>query len=227
MDKCFALFDMDRTLVDSMPFWDCLAIDFMEKRGEPRISPAVLEKIKPLTIVETAELLIQEYDLEETVETVSAELQKSMRQHYRQSIMPKEGINCYLQELTARGVKMGVVSATSEQLISVCLKRLDLLKYFDFILSCETVGIGKSSPAIYHIATEKLGAYPQNVAVYEDPLFAARTAKKAGYYVVGVYDKSSDDQWIDLRLLSDEYIECWKSGRATAPKARSLSCNKI
>lgn len=33
MDKQFVIFDMDGILVDSMPYWDCLAVECLESRG--------------------------------------------------------------------------------------------------------------------------------------------------------------------------------------------------
>ena len=48
--------------------------------------------------------------------------------------------------LKARGVKMCVATATAEPLARVCLERLGVAQYFDFLLSCEEVGTGKDSP---------------------------------------------------------------------------------
>ena len=58
-----------------------------------------------------------------------------------------------------------------------------------------------------------MGARPEDTAVYEDALYAAETAKKAGFYVVGVYDKDScqtEEERKYLEAMADEIIENWE-----------------
>lgn len=45
------------------------------------------------------------------------------------------------------------------------------------------------------------GASPGEIAVYEDALGAAKTAKMAGYYVVAVYDGGTQP-WEELKKLA-------------------------
>ena len=63
MDKQFAIFYMDGTLVDSMVYWENLATEFLESKGVQTIAPDILERIKPMTMTESAALFIQEYGL--------------------------------------------------------------------------------------------------------------------------------------------------------------------
>lgn len=44
MEKKFAIFDMDGTLVDSMGFWNRLADEFLARRGFPPLSPELQEE---------------------------------------------------------------------------------------------------------------------------------------------------------------------------------------
>jgi phosphoglycolate phosphatase-like HAD superfamily hydrolase len=50
-----------------------------------------------------------------------------------------------------------------------------------------------------------LGTEKQTTWIFEDALYAAKTAKKAGYKVVGIYDKSEPEQE-ELKNLVDIYI---------------------
>ena len=94
-------------------------------------------------------------------------------------------------------------------LMDACLTRLGVRHYFEFTLSCDTVGAGKNSPLVYLTAAERLGAKPEETAVYEDSCFAAATAKNAGFYLCGVYDPVSDIHWEELKALSHEAIAHW------------------
>ena len=207
MDKKFAIFDMDGTLIDSMGFWKNLATEYLTAKGIAEIPGEILERIKPMTMSESAGLFQTVFGLTGDVE---AEMNAMMEGHYRHDIPLKSGVKAYLQRLHGRGVRMCVASATAEHLMESCLTRLGVRSYFDFLLSCETVGEGKRSPLVYHVSAGRLGAAPAETAVYEDALYAVRTAKEAGFHVIGVYDDSAAGNWKTIEKLADEIILNWE-----------------
>lgn len=211
MDKNFAVFDMDGTLVDSMVYWKHLAEEFLQRKGIRDISPEVLEQIKPLTMMEAARLLLGKYPLNGTAESIVAELNAMMDRHYRRDIPLKSGVREYLKGLHRKGVTMCVASATAEDLMDHCLTRLGVEQYFSFLLSCETVGAGKNYPNVYWEAAERLGEQPKDIAVFEDALYAVNTAKQAGFYTVAVRDDSNQPYWESLTALADETILDWQT----------------
>ena len=211
MDKRFAIFDMDGTLVDSMVYWKRLATEFLESKGVLEISPTVLERIKPMTMTESAALFIKECELSGTDESVAEEMNAMMDEHYRRDIPLKPGVTVYLEALQRKGVVMCVASATAEELMDACLSRLGVAHYFSFLLSCETVGIGKNRPDVYWESAKRLGAESAEIAVYEDALYAAETAKNAGFYTVAVRDDSNQPHWENLTALADEAILDWQT----------------
>ena len=210
MNKRFAIFDMDGTLVDSMAFWQRLGREFLASQNITERVDEVLERIIPMTMIESAALFIQEFGLSRTQEDLAAEMNAIMERHYRSDIPLKPGVPEYLNMLRSNGVKMCVASATPVHLIRACLTRLGVAEYFSFLISCDEAGAGKDRPGVYLLASEKLEAAPQESAVYEDALYAAKTAKKAGFYTIGVYDKCAAENWEALKALSDETIRDWK-----------------
>lgn len=207
MDKNFAIFDMDGTLIDSMVFWKNLATEYLSSKGVRQIPEDIPERIKPMTMSESAALFQREFGLSGDPE---AEMNAMMDAHYRNDIPLKPGVREYLQMLRSRGVRMCVASATAEHLMEACLKRLGVRDCFAFLLSCETVGAGKRSPLVYQESAKRLHAAPEDVAVYEDALYALQTAKAAGYYVVGVYDDSAAKNWQTIEGIADEVILNWE-----------------
>ena len=207
MDKQFAIFDMDGTLIDSMVFWKNLATEYLTCKGVREIPAEILEQIKPMTMSESAALFQTAFGLTGDIET---EMNAMMDDHYRRDIPLKPGVRAYLRMLHDRRVRMCVASATAEHLMESCLTRLGVREYFEFLLSCETVGAGKRSPIIYHESARRLNVNPGNIAVYEDALYAVQTAKAAGYYVVGVYDDSATDNWQAIEEIADEIIMNWE-----------------
>lgn len=209
MDKHYAIFDMDGTLVDSMVYWRHLAEEYLNLKGIRKVSDTILEKIKPMTMTESAALFIKEFELNGTPDSVAAEMNDLMNNHYYKDIPLKRGVLDYLKQIHHAGTIMCVASATDVSLMEACLTRLGIIDYFSFLLSCEMVGVGKSRPDIYFEAAKRLKAKAGEIAVYEDALYAAKTAKAAGFYVIGVFDDSAAKHWNELKMVSDEIIENW------------------
>ena len=210
MDRRFAIFDMDGTLVDSMGYWHALAEDYLAQKGIVDYPADFSQQLMSMTMTQGAELLIRTFGLSDTVEDMIDQQHAIMAEHYRRDIPLKPGVRAYLENLREQGVAMCVASATAEPLMEACLTRLGVRDYFRFVLSCESIGVSKERPDIYHLAARRFGAEPVDVAVYEDALHAARTAKGAGYYLVAVYDENAKARWEEIKALADEYLTSWQ-----------------
>ncbi|MBQ6205622.1 MAG: HAD family phosphatase [Oscillospiraceae bacterium] len=215
MNRRFAIFDFDGTLVDSMPYWQMEERNFLTERGvtDPHVLDATMERIKPLGILEASEILVDRFRFPDNPKDVAARFVAAMSVRYRESIPAKDGVKEYLKALKATGARIAVASGTGADLMEVCLQRLGLLDIFEFTLSCLDVGAGKDRPDVYLEAARRLGAEPSEIAVYEDSDIAMRTAKGAGFYGVGVYDPQGADHWDELKALADEYLDDWRTAR--------------
>lgn len=209
MDKRFAIFDMDGTLVDSMSFWQRLGREFLASRNVTEGVEPILERIKPMTMTESSALFVRECNIPGTPESVAAEMNAIMDGHYRRDIPLKAGAAGYLDALCRRGVRLCVASATAEPLMAACLERLGVADRFEFLLSCEEVGTGKDRPDVYFACAHRFGAEPEDIAVFEDAMYAARTAKAAGFHTVAVYDPAGAGNWEALTALADETVLTW------------------
>ncbi len=215
MNKPFAIFDMDGTLVDSMVYWQRLGREYLASQGITEGVDEVLERIKAMTMAESSALFIETFGLPGTPESVEAEMNAVMDEHYRSDIPLKPGAESYLAAMKARGTRMCVATATPEPLARACLARLGVLQDFAFLISCDEVAAGKEKPDVFIEAARRLGAAPADTAAFEDALFAARTAKEAGFYTVGVYDASGDSHWKELTALADETVRDWRAAAET------------
>lgn len=211
MNKKYAVFDMDGTLLDSMTFWQRLGREYLAGKGITENADRVLKQVIPMTIAESAAVFISEFSLPGTAESVAAEMNSIMEAHYLSDIPLKPGVKEYLELLQSRGVRMCVASATNYELIKASLKRLGIDRFFDFLLSCEQFGAGKSRPDVYLEAAKRFCAVPQETAVYEDALYALKTAANAGFYTVAVYDDESSEDWEKLTAAAGEAINDWRS----------------
>ena len=210
MDKAFAIFDMDGTLTDSMRFWVDLGAEYLHAKGKTP-DERLKWMVQTMTMEQTARHLIDDYALPGPPERIIAEMEELMAVHYRRDVPLKPGLEDYLARLAERGVRMYVATATSAPLATACLERLGALGRFEGLLSCESLGVSKTRPDVYLQAARRLGAAPADCAVYEDALYAARTAKAAGFYTVGVYEPSLAHGWEELSALADEIITDWRN----------------
>lgn len=213
MNKKYAIFDMDGTLIDSMRYWKNLGREYLSKFGITENLDEVMRKIKPMTMTESAELFRIEFGLPGTKESIAEEMNWMMEEHYRNDIPLKDGVREYIFKLHTNGVNMCVASATDKELMKVCLERLGILEYFQFLLSCEEVGAGKSKPDVYYESLCRLQKTdllsPEDVAVYEDAEYAIQTALDAGFFTIAVYDDSNNTKWEKLKEQSMAAIFDW------------------
>ena len=199
-----AIFDFDGTVFDSMHIWKGVKFQFFDRIGLV-LSEEQREEFKNLFLLDAIELAKTRFDLKMTDKELFNEFFSLIKEKYLADTEPKNDIIEFLEKLKAKGVKMGIATATGESALIAVLEKFNMLHYFQEIYSTYTVGASKTEPKVYDVVLEKLGTEKQNTWVFEDALYAAKTAKKAGYNVVGIYDKSEPEQE-ELKQLVDIYI---------------------
>lgn len=199
-----AIFDFDGTVFDSMHIWKGVKFQFFDRIGFV-LSEEQREEFKNLFLLDAIELAKTRFDLKMTDKELFNEFFTLIKEKYLADTEPKNDIIEFLEKLKAKGVKMGIATATGEPALEAVLEKFNMRHYFSEIYSTYTVGASKTEPKVYDVVLEKLGTEKQSTWVFEDALYAAKTAKKAGYNVVGIYDKSELCQE-ELKNLVDIYI---------------------
>ena len=201
----YAIFDVDGTLLDSMGIWYDLDERFLQMHGIA-VTEDLSKKLKEFSLQQSAEFLKREFHLPDTVPQIMEQISKMVEEEYFYHIPLKPGVEEYLAQLKKHGVRMCVATASEYEHVSRALERLGVDNYFEFILTCTEIGYGKDSPNIFRMAAERLGAEPREVTVYEDALYALRTARAAGFRTAAVYDRHMASDWGDACAQSDFQI---------------------
>ena len=204
----YAVFDMDGTLIDSIPWWDRLVPDFLNTFGI-RATAELNQEMAAMSMQESGIWLKDKFSLAEPAEEIVQELCTRIGKHYAEDIPLKPGVKEWLSYLKEQGVRMCVATASSAELGRPALVRNGILPYFDFMVDCGMVGVGKTSPAVYELAVEKFGASMSECVVVEDAAFALKTAKNAGFLTIGVYESSEPDQ-DSVKRYSDCFVKSFK-----------------
>ncbi len=199
------IFDLDGTLLDSLSAWEHSGSNFVRSQGfEP---PATLDKeLESLSLTDGARLLKTRYRLPQSPQEILALTLRPIQEHYYQDIPPMPGITQTLARLHAQGVKMAVATASDKELAQAALARLGLLPYFEFIITCDEVGVGKSSPKVYEEALRRLGTAKARTLVAEDALYALQTAHAAGFPTAAIEEAHSAHQRNEKKQAATYYV---------------------
>jgi len=199
-----AIFDFDGTLFDSMHVWKGIRYKFFDRIGLV-LNKEDEEAFRGLYLRESIILAKERFGIKDTHEELFAKFFDLIKEYYLADTEPKNDIIEFLEKLRAKGVKMGIATATGEPALEAVLEKYNMLHYFDVILSTYTVGAAKTEPKVYDVVLDALGTDKETTWIFEDALYAATTAKKNGYKVVGIYDKS-EEKTDELKELVDVYI---------------------
>ncbi|OJF77366.1 MAG: hypothetical protein BKP49_02565 [Treponema sp. CETP13] len=200
------IFDLDGTLLDSMPIWETLGGDYLVQKGiVPEIG--INEKFKTLTTYDAAKYYKTHYGLKESVKTILEEINKHVEYQYLHVFLLKKSVHEFLKKMVSNKIKLCVATASERYIVEAALKRNGVFKYFDSILTCTEVGYAKTEPAIFNEALKQLGTKKTETLIFEDALHAIQTAKLAGFTVVGIEDKSAESEKNKIQKLTDYYIK--------------------
>ena len=201
-----AIFDLDGTLLDSMPFWETLGSEYLKAKGIiPREN--VDRTLKTMSLQQGARYLKREFSIPGSEDEIIDEIVAMIEDIYLSKAPLKAGALPLLERLYEEKVRMCIATATENSLAKAALERLGALRYFDFILTCFDTGMGKDRQEFFLKALELLNTPKEETIVFEDALYAIKSAKAAGLLVVAVYDESFHEEREEIRVISDFYLD--------------------
>lgn len=197
-----AIFDVDGTLLDSMPIWEDVSIRYLKSLGVEAESN-LSQKLERMSVEEGAAYIKEKYSLNESEEEIAKATLKIVEDFYYNEAPLKPGVREYLAKLKEEKIPILIATSSVRPHVEAALHRLGVLDFFDRIFTCSEVGEGKTCPLIYEKAGEYIGGNFRDIYVFEDAIHALETAKQAGFYTVAVYDPSAEKDWNRLRKEAD------------------------
>ena len=139
--------------------------------------------------------------------TTVEEAHEILRPHYLTDIVPRVGTLEALAEFKRMGIRIGIATATDIDVCSDGFERMGIGKYIDVAMCEKDVGKGKSDPLLYLTCLDRLGGSINECVIFEDRLYAAKCAKKAGFSVVGILDSwNTAEEHEALRVFCDAVV---------------------
>ena len=203
------IFDIDGTLLDSMPLWNNLGERYLQKLGfTEEETEGLSQRISTMPFAEGIHYIKKEYSLDIAEERIREQLQEMIAGAYRDEINLKAGAKEYLQFLKERGIPCILATAGEASLAKAALKRLKVWEEFQDLLLCEEFNTSKLEAKIYRLAMERLSlSKPEEVLVCEDVLHAVKSAKQAGFQVCGILDEANREDWEKIQKIADFTIK--------------------
>lgn len=200
-----AIFDVDGTLLDSMPIWWDAGKNYLNSLNI-EAEEGLSELLYTMSLNQAAEYINIHYKLNKTTEIVINELIDLVKYFYKYEAPLKPGAKEFLDLLKENNIPMNIATASDTSYLKMAFDRLGLNDYFCNIHTCVDYNTNKNEPDIYLIAAKDLGCGIDEIYVFEDVLFGIKTAHNAGFKVAGVYDESSKNHAEEIKTLSDIFI---------------------
>lgn len=201
-----AIFDMDGTLLDTMRYWRYTSLEYLLAHQLP-MRPEDLARMEWTSsralVKEIAER--EGFDMG-SWQTMVGELEEFMNRHYLHDAKRRENVPELLEKLRGMGKPMCVATGAPRQYARNGLSRLGILKYFEFVTDCYEFGMDKSQPEYFEEVARRLGTKSERCVVFEDALYAMKSAKTAGCRVVAIEDSTARLQRDEIRAIADRYI---------------------
>lgn len=208
------IFDIDGVLLDSMVIWNNLGAKYLisqDKEPEPGLNDILFS----MSLEQGADYLRDHYLPDMTREEIIKGIEDMLDNFYYHEVQAKPGVKDLLALLQASGLRITAATSSPRSHVERALERNGLLPYIEAIYTNSEVGVSKHSPEIYDRAAGFMGLPRAACLVFEDSLYALRTAKEAGYPTVGVYDQYGESRQKELEETADIYIK--DSGKSGAP----------
>jgi beta-phosphoglucomutase len=179
------IFDMDGTIIDSMPFhvksW-LLALDELGIQ----LSEEELIKHNHGTIGEVIRSIMGEETSQDMVKTIADRKESLYRQTYRPYLSLLDGAEGFLKRTKEIGIPMALATNASWDNIHYVLDGLELNGFFEVVLGNEDIMKGKPDPEIFLLAAQRLGIAPEKCLVFEDSTSGILAAERAGMQTIAV-----------------------------------------
>ena len=201
-----AIFDMDGTLLDSMPVWKRLTQGYLKQFGV-HITDQDYAVTEGFSQPQVAQYFADRYPELPDAQSLMDGMDRLISARYEAIAKPKEGVLDFLEGLRRRGVKMAIATLTARRHAEKALRERDMLGYFDFMMTIEDVGISKREPDIYLQAAARMGLEPAECTVFEAAPYACATARRAGFRVCGMVEPAYAAGEDELRASSDLIVE--------------------
>jgi HAD superfamily hydrolase (TIGR01509 family) len=188
----FVIFDLDGVLVEAKNIhFDALNIALSEVDPDYAITwNEHLSKYDGLKTKTKLSILTKEKNLPSNLHFSIEQRKQQITLQMLSTIEPSQDIFDCMQTLSNLGYKLACCSNSVRKTVFTVLSRLNIIQFFDLILSNEDVGNSKPHPEMYWKAISYMNLLPDETLIVEDSPFGLLAAEKSGSHILRVKSPS-------------------------------------
>jgi len=186
MKTAALIFDMDGTMIDSMPWHARSWIEFTRRHGVVVEMTELMRRTTGRTGLECMrEVFEREVPREEALVLIH-EKEAIYRELFTPVFTEVGGFKRFAADAVARGLKFGVGTAGDKHNISFAFSHLKMTPAPHAVVGGDEGLPGKPEPAIFLEAARRLGVEARDCIVFEDAPFGIEAARRAGMRAVAL-----------------------------------------
>lgn len=206
-----AIFDIDGTLIDSMPIWEDLDSEFLKTQGielSEQEKNELNDTMWTMTVDEGVKYLRETFHLALSEEEISKALADVIEHFYVYEVPAKPGMPELVKVLHDEGIPMALATVGEPSYETAALKRLGLLECFDAMCDCNSLGTTKRDARIYETAARLLlggeGESANSAAGESEPASSsAQAAESAATSESALEAESAAESNADILVFED------------------------
>ncbi len=177
------LFDLDGTLINSMPLHNKAWKDAFAANGVT-ITEEFLQETAGMKSVRIVEIVNERFNIELDPKAVA----RQKRNQYLSTLHKVEVVAPLLEILKKYKDKkpMGIITASSHEVVDQLLPKLGIEHYFQSIICADDTQLGKDTTEPYSLASEQLGTQMKECIFFDDGDVGLKGARLSGMDVVHV-----------------------------------------
>ena len=186
-DKAEAfIFDMDGTMIDSMPWHARSWVEFVARHGLKLDVSDILARTTGRTGTECMRELFERDLSDAECQAMVHEKEEIYRAMFSDNFTEVAGFTAFAKAAVARGLKVAVGTAGDKHNIEFAMSRLKMDPLPLAIVGGDEGFAGKPTPEIFLEAARRIGVAPERCIVFEDAPFGIEAARRGGMRAVAV-----------------------------------------
>ncbi len=198
------IFDLDGTLVDSMPTAVRIVLSLLDEQGIS-YSSDIVQTLTPLGFRKISEYYVNVLGVRLSPKEVFEWFMDKLTFSYEREMRLKNTAKETLEEMKRRGIRLCVLTGSPHRFADPCLRREGVFDLFERVWSAEDFGYSKADPRLYEEVAKALGVALTDLTLVDDGVHALKTVRAMGITAIGAYDAYSATE-AELAAASDRWV---------------------
>ena len=201
------IFDMDGTIVDSLPYhYEAWKIFFNENKVEN-----FSEKLKDYKGGGTLDLMTAVYGdkySRKELKIMTDDKEIIFREIYKNNVVPIAGFIEMFELIKSKKILVGIASNAIRKNVKMILSELKIYEEFDSIICGDEVRKGKPNPEMFNQTVDRFNLKKEECLIFEDSVEGVSAAFNSRVDVVGITSSTSGKILIDkgCKTTIDNYL---------------------